>query len=80
MNTQTPTDLPSTFLRKPLVTTQDIALVAGEWTQGHVSHLHHHDFSQCFVYIQEGEFENSLFIRGGEEKTTYRKGDVFTIP
>ena len=66
--------------RKTLFKTDAFEIVSIEWTDEVLSSLHGHGWSQCFVLIEEGVFENQLDLGAKTEVQILEKGQVLATP
>jgi glutamate/tyrosine decarboxylase-like PLP-dependent enzyme/quercetin dioxygenase-like cupin family protein len=55
-------------------------VVAIEWTKSNSSQLHSHGWSQCYVSVEEGTFENTLDFGNKVETTRFEAGQAFHTP
>lgn len=66
--------------RKILFQTDAFEVVSIDWTDNRISSLHNHGWSQCFVLIEEGVFENTLDLGAKTEIQILEKGQVVSTP
>ena len=66
--------------RKILYQTESFEVVAIEWVKGHESKAHNHGWSQCFVLVENGVFENILDTGLKSETQLAEAGQVFNTP
>jgi glutamate/tyrosine decarboxylase-like PLP-dependent enzyme len=66
--------------RTILFQTEEFEVVSIEWTDQKNPALHNHGWSQCFVLIEEGVFENRLDLGVKVECQLLEKGQVMSTP
>jgi quercetin dioxygenase-like cupin family protein len=66
--------------RKILFQTEEFEVVSIEWRDHGISTLHNHGWSQCFVLVEEGVFENRLDLGAKTEFQILEKGQVVSTP
>ena len=66
--------------RKVLYQTEAFEVVSIDWTDARTSEMHHHGWSQCFVLIESGLFENTLDLGGKKEVQRFEVGQVVRTP
>src|SRR6476660_2256699 len=60
--------------------TEAFEIVAWQWRRSGFSAAHDHRWSQCYVFIESGRFENSLDRGIGREVAVYEAGQVISTP
>lgn len=70
----------SRYTRKTLHICDSFEIVSCEWIKNSVSADHGHGWSQCYVLIQEGVFENTAQLGHHTEVTLKEPGQVITTP
>lgn len=68
------------YERTVLFQTEEFEVVSIIWSDKSVSALHDHGWSQCFVKIEEGIFENILDLGIKREVKTFSAGQVISTP
>lgn len=68
------------YERTTLFQTDAFEIVSIVWNDKSVSPLHDHGWSQCFVKIEEGVFENTLDLGIKREVKIYEAGQVISTP
>ncbi|MGZ3724310.1 MAG: aminotransferase class V-fold PLP-dependent enzyme [Pseudobdellovibrio sp.] len=69
-----------TYIRNVLFQSDSFEIVNCEWTKNSISPLHAHDWSACYVLVQEGVFENMSSTGMHVETTIHEVGQVISTP
>ncbi len=68
------------YSRTVLHQNESFEVVAIDWCQNSVTPAHNHGWSQCFVLIESGVFENTLDLGMKSERQLFEVGQVLNTP
>jgi glutamate/tyrosine decarboxylase-like PLP-dependent enzyme/quercetin dioxygenase-like cupin family protein len=66
--------------REILYQTDSFEIVSIDWSEKSISPSHNHGWSECFVLIQEGVFENEMDLGAKKETRMLEAGQVLATP
>ena len=68
------------YQRKVLYQNDYFEIVSINWLNTSVSKMHNHGWSQCMVLVEEGTFENTLYMGGKTEIQIFEAGQIISTP